>query len=168
MEERNDLTQAAASPLPDSFLEALEGPAAPDSQTRPEETAAEDEATVETPDAAEDGQEAPAEEEALAAEPAALSPQRRADIQADLRSFAAAFPEVFVLAKDDPAVIPQSVWEAMEHQGLSLTAAYARYATGQARTAAGNSRNAARSTGSMRSAGNDGKLKDAFLSAFES
>lgn len=167
MEAQNDLTQAAASPLPDSFLEALEGPAAPDSQTQPEEAAAEDEAAAETPDLPENGQ-APAEEEALAAGPAALSPQRRADIQADLRSFAAAFPEVFVLAKDDPTVIPQSVWEAMEHQGLSLTAAYARYATGQARTAAGNSRNAARSTGSMRSAGNDGKLKDAFLSAFES
>lgn len=168
MEAQNDLTQAAASPLPDSFLEALEGPAAPGSQVLPEKSAAEDEAAVEAPDLPENGQKAPVEEKTLAAEPAALSPQRRADIQADLHSFAAAFPEVFVLAKDDPTVIPQSVWEAMEHQGLSLTAAYARYATGQARTAAGNSRNAARSTGSMRSAGNDGKLKDAFLSAFES
>lgn len=168
MEAQNDLTQVASSPLPDSFLEALERPAAPDSPAQPEEAAAEDETAVEAPNLPENGQEAPAEEEALAAEPAALSPQRRADIQADLRSFAAAFPEVFALAKDDPTVIPQSVWEAMEHQGLSLTAAYARYATGQARTAAGNGRNAARSTGSMRSAGNDGKLKDAFLSAFES
>lgn len=121
--------------------------------------------------------QSPAEEASQAAEAAELAPPvakagpdrqaQEADIQADLASFATAFPEIFDRAKDDPGVIPQCVWDTMRSQGLSLTAAYARYVTGQAKTAAGNQSNAARSTGSMRSAGNDGKNNDAFLSAFD-
>ena len=100
-------------------------------------------------------------------EPLPQAEDAAAGIRADLANFAAAFPEVYDQARDNPKAIPQCVWDAMRSQGLSLTAAYARYATTQARAAAGNQSNAARSTGSMRSAGNDAKNSDPFLSAFD-
>jgi hypothetical protein len=97
-------------------------------------------------------------------------------IKADLAEFERAFPEVYKQAKTDPKVIPQSVWKDVG-SGLSLTAAYSRYAVAKANatakaekekaeTAAQGQRNAARSTGSMKSAGNDSKNTDAFLEGF--
>ena len=70
------------------------------------------------------------------------------------------------------------MWEDVR-RGLSLTAAYARYAvasandaakTAQAQVAAMelNRKNGARSAGSMQSAGNDSKQKDAFLIGWDS
>lgn len=101
---------------------------------------------------------------------------RTAKVQADLQDFAKAFPQIYEKAKTDKTAIPQSVWEDVG-RGLSLTAAYARFAVKQAETAAQTEksradvaeqgrRNAARSTGSMRSAGNDKKVTDAFLEGF--
>lgn len=93
--------------------------------------------------------------------------------QRDIAEFAKAFPEVYAKAKDDTSVIPDSVWAAVGG-GLSLTAAYAQYAVGEAnkatteaqtraQAAEQNHRNTARSTGSMKSAGSDTKHKDPFL-----
>ena len=101
---------------------------------------------------------------------------RTAKVQADLQDFAKAFPQIYEKAKTDKTAIPQSVWEDVG-RGLSLTAAYARFAVKQAETAVQTEksradvaeqgrRNAARSTGSMRSAGNDKKVTDAFLEGF--
>lgn len=101
---------------------------------------------------------------------------RTAKVQADLQEFAKAFPQIYEKAKTDKTAIPQSVWEDVG-RGLSLTAAYARFAVKQAETTAQTEksradvaeqgrRNAARSTGSMRSAGNDKKVTDAFLEGF--
>lgn len=149
MEEISNQTQAADS-QPDMFLENLtEAPAAEEAPW-PDEAPAGDGAAIQA--------QTPSVQAA---------PVQEADIQADLASFAAAFPAVFDQAKDTPGVIPQCVWDAMRDQGLSLTAAYARYVTAQARAAADNHNNAVRSTGSMRSAGNDAKNTDAFLSALE-
>ena len=103
---------------------------------------------------------------------------RAARIRADLTEFEKAFPDVFKQAKSDPKAIPESVWKDVQG-GLSLTAAYARYtvnaanaaaqeAQQKAAAAAQTQKNAARSTGSMRSAGNDAKNKDAFLEGFNS
>ena len=160
MEEISNQTQMAKDPS-DLFLEGLEEPAA-------EQPTAAQEAQVE---AAPTGDDGPVDTDTAdtGAEPAPAAPAapeqqpREADIQADLASFASAFPEVFAQAKDNPQIIPQCVWDMMRSQGLSLTAAYARYTTAQVR----NQNNAVRSTGSMRSAGNDAKNTDPFLSAFE-
>ena len=101
-----------------------------------------------------------------------------ARVNADVAEFARAFPDVFNKAKggNPRDVIPASVWKDVDG-GLSLTAAYSRYvaaeaaaqvkaANERAEVAAKNAANAARSTGSQRSAGNDAKNKDAFLDAF--
>lgn len=84
----------------------------------------------------------------------------------DLSDFEAAFPDAYKQAKSDPDSIPQSVWDAV-NAGKSLTAAWAEYAVQQANkradTTALNGQNAARSTGSMKSAGSDKKTTDAFL-----
>lgn len=156
MEENSNLTQMETDNS-NVFLEGLENAPAPAEQPP---------AQAETAPAAQ--QLPPAADSGGAAEAAPAPQVREADIQADLASFAAAFPEVFAQARDNPGVIPQCVWDTMRSQGLSLTAAYARYTTEQARTAADNQGNAARSTGSMRSAGSDTKNNDAFLSAFDS
>lgn len=98
--------------------------------------------------------------------------------KADLAEFERAFPDVYKQAKSDPKAIPESVWKDV-NSGISLTAAYAKYAVAQANareqaakeqaaTASQNQRNAQRSTGSMKSAGNDAKNTDAFLNAFGS
>lgn len=101
-----------------------------------------------------------------------------ARIRADLAEFEKAFPSVYKQAKTDPKTIPESVWKDVR-DGLSLTAAYARYAVeaanaaakaekDRAEVAAQGRKNAARSTGSMRSAGNDSKNTDPFLDGFGS
>ena len=97
-------------------------------------------------------------------------------VRDDLSQFAKAFPDVYEQAKSDPKAIPESVWKEV-NSGFSLTAAYSRYAVAKAQetvqaandraaAAAQNQKNAVRSTGSMRSAGNDAKTSDAFLEAF--
>lgn len=102
--------------------------------------------------------------------------QRKASVDADLAQFARAFPEVFDKARSDPKAIPQSVWDEV-NGGMSLTAAYSRFAVAQAKAQAEaaekkaeteqrNAANAARSTGSMRSAGRDMKSGDPFLEGF--
>ena len=107
---------------------------------------------------------AEAERQAQRAETEAAS--RR---QADIQEFQQTFPE----AAKDPNSIPPQVWADVRN-GSSLVAAYARYAVQQARQDAAdakretasvqqNQRNAERSTGSMRSAGDGLKSKDPFL-----
>lgn len=89
--------------------------------------------------------------------------------QADIQEFQQTFPE----AAKDPNSIPPQVW-AEVRGGSSLVAAYARYAVQQARQDAAtakretasvqqNQKNADRSTGSMKSAGDGLKSKDPFL-----
>lgn len=89
--------------------------------------------------------------------------------QADILEFQQTFPE----AAKDPNSIPPQVW-AEVRGGSSLVAAYARYAVQQARQDAAtakretasvqqNQKNADRSTGSMKSAGDGLKSKDPFL-----
>ena len=93
--------------------------------------------------------------------------------QADIQEFQQTFPE----AAKDPNSIPPQVWADVRN-GSSLVAAYARYAVQQARQDAAdakretasvqqNQRNAERSTGSMRSAGDGLKSKDPFLEGWE-
>lgn len=99
-------------------------------------------------------------------------------VKSDLAEFERAFPDVYKQAKSDPKAIPESVWKDV-NSGLSLTAAYARHAVAQAAAreqtakeqaaaASQNQKNQQRSTGSMKSAGNDAKNTDAFLDAFGS
>lgn len=94
--------------------------------------------------------------------------------RADILEFQKTFPDV---AKD-PKSIPPAVW-ADVNRGVSLTAAYARYALAQAQAAqksaerkadaaAQNQKNAGRSTGSMRTAGDSGKGRDPFAEGFMS
>ena len=112
---------------------------------------------------------AEAERQAQRAEAEAAS--RR---QADIQEFQQTFPE----AAKDPNSIPPQVWADVRN-GSSLVAAYARYAVQQARQDAAdaqretasvqqNQRNAERSTGSMRSAGDNSKTRDDFGDAFDS
>jgi len=103
---------------------------------------------------------------------------RDARIKDDLANFQAAFPEIYNQAKGDPKTIPQSVWNDVSSGKMTLTAAYSKYAVAQAqelarsateaaKTSENNQRNASRSTGSMKSAGNDAKNRDAFAAAFD-
>lgn len=116
-----------------------------------------------------------AEAEQRAAQERASSEQSAAESrrQADIAEFQKTFPE----AAKDPGSIPAEVW-AEVRSGLSLVAAYAKWQVAQAKAvqeaarqeaaaAAQNQKNAARSTGSMRSAGNDAKSKDPFLEGWE-
>lgn len=90
---------------------------------------------------------------------------------ADIETFVQVFPE----AAADPKTVPPEVWEAVRG-GSSLTAAYAAYvrrqqeqaAQAEARAKAQAAENAARSTGSMRSAGSAAAGKDPFLEGWES
>lgn len=99
-------------------------------------------------------------------------------INRDLVEFQRAFPDAYDNAKKDPKIIPDSVWAEVK-SGLSLTAAYSRYAVEQARasvktaqetvkTVQQTQKNAQRSTGSMKSAGNDSRNADPFLAGFDS
>lgn len=94
--------------------------------------------------------------------------------RADILEFQKTFPDV---AKD-PKSIPPAVW-AEVNKGSSLVAAYSRYAIAQAQTAqktaerkaeavTQNQKNANRSTGSMKTAGDGSKGRDAFAEAFMS
>lgn len=100
-----------------------------------------------------------------------------ARVKADLSEFERAFPQIYEQAKRDPAAIPQSVWDDV-NKGMSLTAAYSRFAVAQANemvkaaqdgaaAAETNLRNAVRSTGSLKSAGMDTKSSDPFLDGFD-
>lgn len=92
--------------------------------------------------------------------------------RADIAEFQKTFPE----AAREPDKIPQTVWENVRG-GMSLVAAYAKFQVEQAQKAAEeakqraaaqvqNQKNASRSTGSMKSAGEDTKEKDPFLEGF--
>lgn len=126
----------------------------------------------------EDREAAVSAREAEQQESEAATDRQNERIASDLNEFANAFPEIYKQAETNPEAIPQAVWEDVR-RGLSLTAAYARYAvasandaakTAQAQVAAMelNRKNGARSAGSMQSAGNDSKQKDAFLIGWDS
>jgi len=126
----------------------------------------------------EDREAAVAAKEAEQNNNARQTQQAQQRISAELADFERAFPEVYKQAKSDPKAIPDSVWDEVNH-GIPLCAAYSRYAVAQAQAMAQqaqeqaavqakNMRNAQRSTGSMKSAGNDAKNTDAFLDAFGS
>lgn len=95
-------------------------------------------------------------------------------IRNDLDMFRQAYPEVYDKARGgDKSAIPQAVWDEV-NRGVPLVAAYSRYLVAQAKekeqraeTAAKNATNAARSSGSMKSAGNDAKNTDPFLDGFD-
>ena len=135
----------------------------------------EENALEETP-AAQDAAQGPGTEEPPAETPlpdpayAADTPAARTQRLQGVDEFARTFPEAYRRAREDPATIPDSVWQAVG-QGMSLTAAYAQHAVGQAagdaQTARQNHKNAQRSTGSMRSAGSDVNARDAFLAGFD-
>lgn len=127
----------------------------------------------------EDRETAVAAAEAAQKEKAEAEAQAKSKIDADLAEFAKAFPDVYKQAESDPKVIPESVWAKVNKGELTLTAAYSRYAVEQAKAEAAaakqaaaveakNAKNAARSTGSMKSAGNDTKNTDAFLEGWNS
>lgn len=118
-------------------------------------------------------------EAALAVEEAAKKDEQQAKeneaakVRADLELFGKLYPDVYEQAKRDSSAIPKSVWEEV-HKGESLVVAYKKYADAQiaaekqqmtARVAAAEQsvKNTGRSTGSMKSAGNDTKNTDAFL-----
>ena len=113
---------------------------------------------------AEQAAERQAAEQANAAANAAA--QRR---KADIDEFAREYPDV----ARNPDAIPKVVWDAVA-AGSSLTVAYAKYTAKQAReeaertrsaaqAAQQNIKNAARSTGSMQSAGQNAGGRDPFL-----
>ena len=113
---------------------------------------------------AEQAAERQAAEQANAAASAAA--QRR---KADIDEFAREYPDV----ARNPDAIPKEVWDAVA-AGSSLTVAYAKYTAKQAReeaertrsaaqAAQQNVKNAARSTGSMQSAGQNAGGRDPFL-----
>ena len=115
-----------------------------------------------------DAQRQTAQSQAAAAQ-ASMEARRRADIL----EFQKTFPDV---AKD-PKSIPQEVW-AEVRKGTSLVAAYSKYALAQAQTAqqtaehkaaaaTQNQKNAARSTGSMKTAGESTQGKDPFMDGFD-
>lgn len=123
--------------------------------------------------ALEDREAAVAAAEAEQREQAEATAKIKSRVDADLAEFAKAFPDVYKQAESDPKAIPESVWAQVNSGALSLTAAYSRYAVEQAQAAAAaartaaaaevqNAKNAARSTGSMQSAGNDSKKIDPF------
>lgn len=127
----------------------------------------------------EDRETAVAAAEAAQKEKADAEAQAKSKIDADLAEFAKAFPDVYKQAESDPKAIPESVWAKVNSGELTLTAAYSLYAVEQAKaeaaaakqaaaTEAKNAKNAARSTGSMKSAGNDAKNIDAFLEGWNS
>lgn len=102
------------------------------------------------------------EAETEAAQAAQRESQRGAAetrMKADIQEFLQEHPDV------KPTEIPKEVWD-MVRSGSSLTRAYDRHTINQLRLANAAARqrgaNAARSTGSMRSAGEDTKSKDPF------
>ena len=117
-----------------------------------------------------------AKEAKQAAEHSAQAKRNDADarMQADIKEFQKTYPD----AAKDPSSIPAEVWEQVS-KGSSLVVAYAMYDAKQARAAQAaaeqklnattkNQSNAARSTGSMHSSGNNVKSKDPFLEGWNS
>lgn len=109
-------------------------------------------------------------------EKAALITKHDGNILDEMAEFCKTFPEVWAQITRDPNYIPQEVWRNVG-KGMSLVGAYSRYAINAAgeqlraaregaRVNGENHRNALRSTGSMRSAGNDRKSSDPFLEGF--
>lgn len=103
--------------------------------------------------------------------------QRHERVQADVQEFISVFPD----AARDFNSIPKEVWDAV-NGGMSLVAAYARYNNASAKASARaaeeeqrrqeavqkqNAQNAAASTGSMQSAGNNHGPKDPFLEGWD-
>ena len=93
---------------------------------------------------------------------------------ADIQEFQKTFPD----AAKDPKSIPKEVWDGVRG-GLSLVASYAKWRVNQAQAEAQkaahdagaaqqNRKNAERSTGSMKSAGEENKSKDPFLQGWDS
>lgn len=126
------------------------------------------EAAVAAKEAAEAARQAAQERTSAAANDA--ESRRRADIL----EFQKTFPDV---AKA-PQSIPPEVW-AEVNRGASLVAAYSKYAIAQAQTAqktaerkaeavTQNQKNAGRSTGSMKTAGDGTKGRDPFVEGFMS
>ncbi len=111
----------------------------------------------------EDREAAFAAKESSAQELEQFRKERQGKIRDDLAQFARAFPDVYAAMVQNPDTIPKSVWQAVERENLSLCAAYARFAVGRRH----ETDNAARSVGSMHSAGNDTTAKDAFAAALE-
>ena len=120
---------------------------------------------------AKEAAEAQRQQEAAQARQAQNSADARR--QADIAEFQKTFPD----AAKDPKSIPAEVWADVRN-GSSLVSAYARYAVAQANakaqaaeqkaeTTSQNQRNAGRSTGSMRSAGENIESKDPFLSGWD-
>lgn len=108
------------------------------------------------------------QEEAVRAQ--SIEDRRRADI--------AEFQKTFPDAMKDPKAIPQEVWDGVRN-GLSLVASYAKWQVEQARKEAAeaehkaaavqqNQKNAGRTTGSMKSAGEENKTRDPFLDGWNS
>lgn len=115
--------------------------------------------------------EAQAKEEKIQREKAEEAENRR---KADIAEFQKAFPD----AAKEPDKIPQEVWSGVRG-GLSLVAAYAKYQVEKSKADAEaairetaavkqNQKNAERSTGSMKSAGNDKRSRDPFLEGWDS
>lgn len=188
MEENRNESMAEGCGGDDAFARALSGgtETAEDTAAAPERSAPAAEHGAER----ESAHDAPAEaaaEEAVAAPAAegtaadAAPPLPAADGAADearRRDEAAEFLREYPEAARDPQGIPQEVWRAAA-AGSRLSVAYARYVLAQARAelqrersareaAEQNGRNAARSTGSMHSAGERGRGQDAFLEGWES
>lgn len=126
----------------------------------------------------EDREAAVSAAEATRREAEAARSRRNEDLRRDLDMFRQAYPEVYDKARGgDKSAIPQAVWDEV-NRGAPLVAAYSRYLVAQAAdqvkateqraaTAAKNAENAARSAGSMKSAGNDSKHTDPFLEGFD-
>lgn len=117
-----------------------------------------------------------AKEAQQAAETTAQTRRSEADArrQADIEAFRKIYPD----AAKDPKGIPAEVWQRV-NEGMNLVAAYAVYDAKQARAAQlaaeqkaaaamQNQTNAARSTGSMHSSGDNTKAKDPFLDGWDS
>jgi len=119
-------------------------------------------------------EEAEAQRRQAAEQANAAQKSAEARREADIAEFKRTFPD----AAKDPKAIPPQVWDEVRN-GSSLVAAYGRYALDQERAArlaaegkatveAKNQNNAARSTGSMQSAGGEIKSRDPFLEGWDS
>ena len=117
-------------------------------------------------------------EEAQRQQAAAQAMQAQNIADARRRADVAEFQKTFPDAAKDPKSIPAEVWADVRN-GSTLVAAYAKYAVAQANakanaaeqraeTTSQNQKNAGRSTGSMRSAGENLNSKDPFLEGWDS
>lgn len=122
--------------------------------------------------AAKEAQQAQSAAEKSAAEKVASSAEEKR--RADIAEFQRNFPE----AAKEPDKIPPEVWAAVR-QGQSLSMAYAKYSIKQAQEARDaaehkaasteqNRKNTMRSSGSMKTAGNEHKSRDPFLEGWDS